>query len=56
MPMTDPALCCLTGHEKGTAVCRPLSRALVVDVLGTYREVCDSLERLVEDHIERGGR
>jgi hypothetical protein len=25
-----------------------------VDVLGTYQEVCDSLERLVEDHMERG--
>jgi hypothetical protein len=27
-----------------------------VDVLGTYQEVCDSLERLVEDHMEHGGR
>jgi hypothetical protein len=27
-----------------------------VDVLGTYQEVCDSLERLVEDQMERGGR
>ena len=25
-----------------------------VDVLGTYQEVCDSLERLVEDHMECG--
>ena len=25
-----------------------------VDVLGTYQEVCDSLEHLVEDHMERG--
>jgi hypothetical protein len=26
-----------------------------VDVLGTYQEVCDSLERLVEYHMERRG-
>jgi hypothetical protein len=25
-----------------------------VDVLGTYQEVCDSLERLVENHMECG--